>query len=135
MSDESRLCSVNGFGMGERHPNLLLEKSEAFALRIVRLYRYLDTKKHERILSKQILRSGTSIGANIAEGHYAASKADFINKYVIAEKEAAETAYWIRLLIKSDYLENDSTTESLVRECDELIRLLAASVKTARGKG
>lgn len=114
--------------------NFLLEKSEAFALRIVRLYQYLTEEKNERVMSKQALRSGTSIGANVAEGHYAASKADFINKYVIAEKEAAETLYWLRLLIKSDYLEDKSDTESLVADCDELIRLLASSIKTAREK-
>lgn len=82
--------------------NFLLEKAEAFALRIVRLYQHLN-EKGERVMSKQVLRSGTSVGANITEGHYGASKADFINKYVIAEKEAGETLYWLRLLIKSGY--------------------------------
>ena len=80
--------------------NFLLEKAEAFALRIVRLYQHLS-EKGERVMSKQVLRSGTSIGANVTEGHYGASKADFINKYVIAEKEAGETLYWLRLLSKS----------------------------------
>lgn len=78
----------------------LLDKAEAFALRIVRLYQYL-VENGERVMSKQVLRSGTSIGANITEGHYAASRADFINKYAIAEKEAAETRYWLNLLLKS----------------------------------
>ena len=114
--------------------NFLLEKSEAFALRIVRMYQYLVEKKGEHVLSKQVLRSGTSIGANITEGHYAASKADFVNKYVIAEKEAAETLYWLRLLVKAGYLDDDQTVESLVKDCDELVCLLAASIKTARGK-
>ena len=72
--------------------NFLREKAEAFALRIVRLYQHLS-EKGERVMSKQVLRSGTSIGANITEGHYGASKADFINKYAIAEKEAGETLY------------------------------------------
>lgn len=111
----------------------LLEKAEAFALRIVRLYQYLQ-EKGERVMSKQVLRSGTSIGANITEGHYGASKADFINKYAIAEKEAGETLYWLRLLIRSDYLTDDAATSSLLADCDELIRLLAASIKTARSR-
>ena len=109
----------------------ILEKAEAFALRIVRLYQYL-TDKGERVMSKQVLRARTSIGANITEGHYGASKADFVNKYAIAEKEAAETRYWLSLLIKSGYLEDSSYAQSLVADCTELIRLLAASIKTAR---
>ena len=112
-------------------PYPILEKAEAFALRIVRLYQHL-VEKGERVMSKQVLRSGTSIGANITEGHYGASRADFINKYAIAEKEAAETRYWLTLLIKSGYLRNNETTRSLVADCSELVRLLAASIKTAR---
>ena len=109
----------------------LLGKAEAFALRIVKLYQHLE-EKGERVMSKQVLRSGTSIGANITEGHYGASRADFINKYAIAEKEAAETRYWLTLLIKSGYLREDKATHSLVADCTELIRLLAASIKTAK---
>ena len=109
----------------------ILDKAEAFALRIVKLYQYL-AEKGERVMSKQVLRSGTSIGANITEGHYGASRADFIDKYAIAEKEAAETRYWLNLLIKSGYLQDDETTLSLIADCAELIRLLAASIKTAR---
>ena len=112
--------------------NLLLEKAEAFALRIVRMYQHLVECKNERVLSQQVLRSGTSIGANVTEGHYAASKADFINKYVIAEKEAAETLYWLRLLVRANYLDSSTAAQSLMDDCDELIRLLAPSVKTAR---
>ena len=109
----------------------LLEKDEAFALRIVKLYQYL-VENGERVMSKQVLRSGTSIGANITEGHYGASRADFINKYAIAEKEAAETRYWLNLLIKSGYLQEGEATLSLVADCTDLIRILAASIKTAR---
>lgn len=109
----------------------ILEKAEAFALRIVRLYQHLQDKG-ERVMSKQVLRSGTSIGANITEGHYAASRADFINKYVIAEKEAAETRYWLNLLMRSGYLPDDSATQSLVSDCTELLRLLVSSIKTAK---
>ena len=111
--------------------NLVLDKAEAFALRIVKLYRFLQGKK-ELVMSKQILRSGTSIGANITEGHYAASKPDFINKYAIAEKEAAETLYWLNLLLKSGYLLDDDVTHSLIADCDEILRLLVSSIKTAR---
>lgn len=85
-------------------------------------------------MSKQVLRSGTSIGANITEGHYAASRADFINKYVIAEKEAAETLYWLNLLLKSEYLPNDEVTQSIIADSDELLRMLVSSIKTARAK-
>ena len=109
----------------------ILEKAEAFALRIVKLYQYL-VEKGERVMSKQVLRSGTSIGANITEGYYGSSRADFINKYAIAEKEAAETRYWLNLLMKSGYLQEDEATLSLVSDCSELIRLLASSIKTAR---
>lgn len=117
--------------MEDRPSYLILEKAETFALRIVKLYQHLQDKG-ERVMSKQVLRSGTSIGANITEGHYAASRADFINKYVIAEKEAAETRYWLNLLMRSGYLASDSTTQSLINDCTELLRLLVASIKTAK---
>ena len=109
----------------------ILEKAEAFALRIVKLYQHLQDKG-ERVMSKQVLRSGTSIGANITEGHYAASRADFINKYVIAEKEAAETRYWLTLLVKSGYLPDDTATQSIIADCTSLLKLLVASIKTAQ---
>ena len=95
------------------------------------LYRNLQAK-HETVISKQVLRSGTSIGANITEGHYAASKVDFTNKYVIARKEAAETLYWLNLLVRSQYLTDDAQTRSLIDDCDEIVRLLVASIKTSR---
>jgi len=119
--------------MAEGRSNFVLEKAEAFAVRIVGLYRDLQ-KCGEYVMSKQVLRSGTSIGANISEGHYAASKADFVNKYVIAQKEAAETLYWLRLLIRTDYLQQNEETLSLVSDCDEILRLLVASIKTATNK-
>jgi len=119
--------------MKERSPssNLVKEKAEAFALRIVRLCQFLQSKG-ELVMSKQVLRSGTSIGANIAEGHYASSKADFVNKYAIAKKETAETLYWIDLLTKAEYLPDDENTQSLRSECDEILRLLVSSIRTAR---
>ncbi len=106
-------------------------KSYTFALRIIKLYKYLVTEKKEYVLSKQLLRSGTAIGALIKEGEHAQSKADFLNKMNVALKEANETEYWIELLRDSDYL---STTESLsiLDDTAELIRLLISIVKTTK---
>ena len=119
--------------MNESRVNILEVKSKAFALRIIKLYQYLRAQK-ESVLSEQILRSGTSIGANIAEGKYAQSKDDFINKNSIALKEASETLYWLDLLIESRMLDGVDATESLKNDCEELIRILVASIKTAKGK-
>ena len=119
--------------MNEPRVNILEVKSKAFALRIIKLYQYLRVQK-ESVLSKQILRSGTSIGANIAEGKYAQSKDDFINKNSIALKEASETLYWLDLLIESRMLDGFDATEFLKNDCEELIRILVASIKTAKGK-
>jgi four helix bundle protein len=107
------------------------EKSYAFALRMVKAYKYLTKEQHEFILSKQMLRSGTAIGALIKEAEHAQSKADFISKMNIALKEANETEYWLMLLKDSDYL-NDKTYTSIHNNCDELIRLLASIVKTSK---
>ncbi len=107
------------------------EKSKRFAVRIVRMYRYLRQEKKETILSKQLLRSGTSIGANIAEAEYAASRADFAAKMRIALKEASETLYWIDLLGETEYL-TISQYASIHRDAEELKKLLAAIVKTTR---
>ena len=79
-------------------PSIVGEKSEKFALRIIELYKYLREEKHEYIMSKQVMRSGTSVGANLAESEYAQSNADFVSKLSIALKEANETSYWLRLL-------------------------------------
>ena len=111
--------------------NVVMGKSYTFALRIIKLYKYLVTEKKEYVLSKQLLRSGTAIGALIKEGEHAQSKADFLNKMNVALKEANETEYWIELLRDSDYL---STTESLsiLDDTSELIRLLISIVKTTK---
>ena len=106
-------------------------KSKRFALRIVNLYRYLRDEKKEYILSKQILRSGTSIGANLAEAEYAISRKDFLSKQYIALKECSETRYWLDLLYEADYLDKKSY-ESIITDCDELIRMLSASTKTIK---
>ena len=111
--------------------NLLIDKSLAFASRIIKLYQYLTTAKQELVISKQIVRSGTSIGANINEANYGQSKDDFISKMHIALKETSETEYWLRLLTMSEYLTNDMG-DSLLTDCLELKRMLVASINTAK---
>jgi len=108
--------------------NLIVSKSKAFALRIIKVYKYLQGKK-ELVLSKQLLRSGTSIGANVAEAQFAQSKADFLSKYTIALKEASETRYWLELLTESKYLPKSKSTDAVRSDVDELIRLLVAATK------
>ena len=111
--------------------NALIDKSITFATRIVKLHRYLIKDKKETIISKQIVRSGTSIGANINEANYGQSKADFISKLHIALKETAETEYWLKLLIMSEYLTADMG-DSLLNDCLAIKRILIASINTAK---
>ena len=111
--------------------NIILDKSKAFALRIIKLYKYLCDNKKEYILSKQILRSGTSIGANAKEGANAQSKADFCAKMYVAYKEANETEYWLELLYESGYIEKNAF-DSMYSDCKELIKILAAITKNAK---
>lgn len=106
-------------------------KSFLFAVRIVNLAKHLNTSKKENILSKQLLRSGTSIGANIAEAEQAQSRADFISKMSIALKEAVETNYWLRLLQATDYL-SEAEFSSIHSDCRELEKMLTAIIKTAK---
>ena len=108
--------------------NPLKDKSYAFAVRIVKMYKYLCDKKHEYVLSKQVLRSGTSIGANIVEANGAISKDDFSAKMSIAYKEALETKYWLDLLKDSRFLESKGYDE-LYQEADEISRMLFAVLK------
>ena len=112
--------------------NALIDKSIAFAARILKLHRYLIKDKKETVISKQIVRSGTSIGANINEANYGQSKADFISKLHIALKETAETEYWLKLLIMSEYVTTDMGN-SLLSDCLEIKRILIASINTAKG--
>jgi four helix bundle protein len=114
--------------------NVIKEKSLAFALRMVKLAKYLQDEKREFVLSRQILRSGTAIGALIREAEHAQSKADFISKMSIALKEANETDYWIELLSQSDYLKKDSY-EFIHPEIQEIIKLLVSIVKTSKTNG
>ena len=106
-------------------------KSFLFAVRIVKLSKHLNTAKKEFVLSKQLLRAGTGIGANVAEAEQAQSKADFISKMSIALKEAVETNYWLRLLQASDYL-SDAEFISIYSDCRELEKMLTAIVKTSK---
>lgn len=109
--------------------NVARDKSYALALRIVRLYQFLCEKKKEFVLSKQILRSGTSIGANVEEAIGSHSKKEFASKISIAYKEARETLYWLKLLTDSSYL-MEKESESIRKECEELIRILGSTKKT-----
>lgn len=109
--------------------SVTLDKSKNFAIRIVRLYQYLCTEKKEFVLSKQLLRSGTSIGANLAEAIYGISDKDFLSKMYISLKECAETKYWLELLFKTDYL-TEQQYRSINEDCTELIKLLTSSAKT-----
>ncbi|MDD5889032.1 MAG: four helix bundle protein [Ruminococcus sp.] len=104
-------------------------KSKKFSVRIVNLYKYLCDKKNEYVLSKQILRSGTSIGANIAESECAISKKDFLSKIYISLKESAETLYWLDLLYETEYI-TDSQYESLYADCEEIKKMLSSTTKT-----
>jgi four helix bundle protein len=106
-------------------------KSPQFALRIIKLYKFLAEEHREYILSKQVLRSGTSIGANIEEACQAQSKADFVHKLSIAQKEAAETRYWLILLRDSEYLKVNPAN-SIIEDCEELQKILTASIKTVK---
>ena len=108
-------------------------KSKKFAVRIVKLYKYLCNEKSEFVLSKQLLRSGTSIGANIAESECAISEKDFLSKIYIALKECSETIYWLELLYETDYL-SQSELESVKSDCIEIKKILSATTKTVKSK-
>ena len=107
------------------------QKSKTFAVRIIKFARFLQYERKDHIISNQIFRSGTSIGANIRESYNAQSKADFINKLYIALKEADETAYWLELLMESEIIDNQQF-DSLYNDLKEIIALLTASIKTAK---
>jgi len=115
-----------------KSPETAREKSLRFAVRIVRLYQHLNSEKNEYVLSKQILRSGTSIGANLAEADTAFSKNDFLSKVYIALKECSETLYWLKLLKETDYL-TETMYQSLNGDCEEIRRMLSATTKTIKG--
>lgn len=123
---------MRNYGESMKTDNVIVEKSKAFALRIIKLYKYLCNEKKEYILSKQILRSGTSIGANVKEAIRGQSKADFYAKMNIALKEASETEYWLELLHESDYID-DKSFNNIYSDCQELLKLLMSITKTQKG--
>ena len=111
--------------------NPVKDKSYKFAVRVVKLYKYLTEEKKEYILSKQLLRSGTSIGANVKEAIHAESRADFIHKLSIALKEASETEYWLELLRETEYIDQPQF-DSINADCQELLKLLISIIKTSK---
>lgn len=113
--------------------NIIQQKSYDFAVRIIKLYTYLSKEKKENTLSKQILRSGTSIGANIEEAIGGHSEKDFLSKLTISYKEARETRYWIRLLTDTDYITKEQS-ETLLIDLDEILRIITSIQKTVKAK-
>lgn len=111
--------------------NTVVEKTFEFAVRLVRLYQFICEEKKEYVLSKQLLRSGTSVGSNVSEALHAQSRKDFLSKMNIALKEAGETEYWIKLLTHTDYL-SDTQASSILSDCIEIKKLLHAIVKTTK---
>ena len=109
--------------------SIVREKSKNFAVRIVHLYQYLKETKKEFVMSKQLLRSGTSIGANLSEQEFAISDADYLSKTSIALKEGAETIYWLELLFKTEYL-TEKEYNAINNDCKEIVSMLVQSVKT-----
>lgn len=114
-----------------RKENIIQDKTSAYAIRIIRLYQYLTNVKHEQTISRQILRSGTSIGVNTAESRNAQSRADFVNKLNIALKEADETAFWLKTLYGGNYI-TERQLQSMLADNTEIIRILVKIIKTSK---
>ena len=121
-------------GYWDEKDNPVVSKSKTFALRVINLYKYLTNEKKEYVISKQVLRSGTGIGANVREAHRGQSDADFYSKMNIALKEADETAYWLELLQESEFI-NQESFDSIYKDCEEIIRLLVSILKNNYVKG
>ncbi len=113
--------------------NIVRNKSFDFAIRVVKLYQYLNNTKKEFILSKQLLRSGTSVGAMIREAEHAESKSDFIHKFAIAQKEANETVYWLELLKATDYL-NEKEFDNINNDAVIILKLITSIIKTSKSQ-
>ena len=111
--------------------NILQEKSYKFALRVVKLSQYLNDEKHEFVLSKKVLDSGTSIGVHVEEAQQAENRTDFLQKYSIANKEAFKTNFWLRLLRDGGFL-NEKQSQSLLDDCEELQKMLVSAIKTTK---
>ena len=118
-------------GMLQRKEPIIKVKSEAFAIRVIKMYKYLNIQKNEYILSKQILRSGTSVGANVNESRNAQSTLDFISKLSIALKEADETAYWLKCLYGGEYI-SEVQYVSMNNDIQEIIKILVKIIKTTK---
>ena len=116
-----------------RKENIIIAKSDVYSNRILKLYQYLTDVKHEFVFSKQIVRSGTSIGANIAESRNAQGEKDFINKLNIALKEADETEFWLKKLLHGDYI-TQYQYESMYQDNDEIVKILTKIIKTMKSK-
>ena len=112
---------------------MLHQKSYAFAIRMVKMVKYLQEEKKEYVLSKQAMRSGTAIGALVREAEFAQSAPDFVNKLSVAVKEANETEYWLNILRDTDYIDEEAF-QSLQGDCKELIAILVSSIKTMKNK-
>lgn len=119
--------------MNNSNESAAMQKSKAFAIRTVKLYNYLCEEKREYVLSKQLLRSGTSIGANLAEARCAISKKEFLTKVSISFKECSETAYWLELLHDTNYI-TDLQYNSMSTDCNELYKILSSTIATLREK-
>jgi four helix bundle protein len=119
--------------MNEKKQNTLKDKSFAFAVRCINLYKYLTNNKKEFVISKQILRSGTSIGANVREAQNAQSKVDFIHKLSISQKECDETIYWLELLQTTKFISQEEFN-SLNNDASELLKMLRSSILTTKQK-
>ena len=113
--------------------NILKDKSFLFAIRAINLYKYLKKEQQEFVISKQIMRSGTAIGALIREAEFAESTKDFIHKFSIGLKEANETLYWLDLLVATDFID-EKMHQSLKIDCEELLKLLISTIKTSKQK-
>ena len=111
--------------------NVILEKSMEFAVRIVKLYKYLSNEKNEKVMSRQLLRSGTSVGANAKEAVSGQSRKDFIAKMGISLKEIMETEYWLELLYRTEYMTR-AEYESMAEDCQEIIKILMATLKSSK---
>lgn len=114
--------------------NILKDKSLDFAIRIVNLYKYMQSQKRETVMSTQLLRSGTSIGANISEALFAESHADFIHKLSISQKECAETIFWLTVIQKTQFI-TEEEHDSIYNDCVELMKLLTSTIVTLKKKG
>lgn len=118
--------------MGKKKENIIKDKTFAFGKRVVRMCKYLEENKREFVLSKQLKRSGTAPGALVRESEHAESTKDFIHKLSLALKEANETDYWLHLIKEGDYI-TSKEFESMWKDCDEIIRILVAILKTTKG--